>query len=103
MEVSLNLVQKILEPVLQYGYVANDIDVEIANAIAAYVQANPEWIKCSERMPEGETQVLIATEHGEIAIAKRWNGRWSISCLPHDENLCKITHWMPLPAAPKGD
>lgn len=52
------------------------------------------WIKCSERMPQNNEQVLT------------WNGQYKATdlflagCF-----LCNkpklITHWMPLPAAPK--
>lgn len=54
------------------------------------------WIKCSDRMPEHNQQVLT------------WNGQYKASdlCLS-GRFLCLkpdlVTHWMPLPAAPGGD
>lgn len=63
-----------------------------------YVQAleaftNVEWVKCSDRMPEHNQQVLT------------WNGQYKATdlCLS-GRFLCikpnLVTHWMPLPEAP---
>jgi len=71
------------------------------------------WIKCSERMPEPEIPVLIMN-NGDMRIGEiRWDyptheetyqafRYWDD---PFDDgqiwDCCDITHWMPLPAAPK--
>ncbi len=72
-----------------------------------------EWIKCSERMPEDETPVLVML-NGEIRVAEiRWDTPtyeetyqpfryWDD---PYDDGqdweVFDITHWMPLPAPPE--
>lgn len=60
------------------------------------------WISCSEKMPEDHDAVLVCQEGGIIFCAEYESG-----CFYPDEfpNVPKegreITHWMPLPAAPK--
>lgn len=74
---------------------------KFANAIADYVRANPEWIKCSERMPAIDGYYLVALKVAighEISITsfdKKTNDWWA--------NTRLVTHWMHLPTAPKGD
>lgn len=64
---------------------------------AGYVK--PEWISVDDRLPTYEDgKVLIYTPYG-ISIAQKtttnhWKGDNAIPKL--------ITHWMPLPEAPKG-
>jgi hypothetical protein len=58
-----------------------------------------EWISAEERLPTWEDgKVLIYTPYG-ISIAERTtSNRWRGDCaIPK-----LITHWMPLPEAPKG-
>ena len=58
-----------------------------------------EWTSVEERLPTYEDgKVLIYTAYG-ISIAQRTvNNRWRGECaIPK-----LITHWMPLPEAPKG-
>lgn len=72
------------------------------------------WVKCSERMPEPETPVLILL-NGEIRIGEiRWDmptGEESYQPFkywddPNDDGqpweVFDVTHWMPLPAPPDG-
>ncbi|WP_084222730.1 DUF551 domain-containing protein [Trabulsiella guamensis] len=56
------------------------------------------WVACSERMPEQFKAILAFNEYGEV-----WSGAydryWNFYC---DNLLVEyVTHWMPLPAAPK--
>lgn len=82
-------------------------------------QPKPQWIPCSERFPELDQQVLvyaIGKEDGfigdsVIALSKRfifrlfsssdgveeWRSPWQ-----YFSSNYEITHWMPLPNAPKG-
>lgn len=68
--------------------------------------AYAEWVNTLDKLPNERTKVLIATDNG-VQTAKRITGyfgsvlwestvdgsvRWSRS---------EVTHWMPLPAAPK--
>ncbi|MFI4825274.1 DUF3850 domain-containing protein [Enterobacter cloacae] len=56
------------------------------------------WVACSELMPEQFKAILAFNEYGEV-----WSGAydryWNFYC----DNLLveHVTHWMPLPAAPK--
>lgn len=62
------------------------------------------WVACSERMPEEigrywcyvEEQNSLGKSHYQWNCS--WNGdRWWVEC----ENGGRVTHWMPLPAAPQ--
>lgn len=64
----------------------------------------PQWIPCSERMPEEtgrywcyvEEQNDLGKSHYQWNCS--WNGnRWWVE----SENGGRVTHWMPLPAAPQ--
>lgn len=72
-----------------------------------------EWIKCSERMPDDDTEVVVADiDHGQIySAAAAWfiHGRFSLmeglSASNYDggaiiEINFPINHWMPLPEPP---
>ena len=76
--------------------------VEIAANLCEVGYRKQEWISVDERLPEENTEVLIycKTNSGKevffvdkiryfrgLAIWQAWNG--------------KVTHWMPLPEAPK--
>jgi hypothetical protein len=71
----------------------------------------PEWIKCSERMPENKPwssmtdNVLIhwrLLEHSGIIVAYHSNleNVWRDGDTGEDLNAT-ITHWMPLPEKPE--
>lgn len=57
------------------------------------------WVACSERMPEGMTDVSISNGHdvgqgwwdGDV-----WQSQHDYYSVPGE-----VTHWMPLPAAPQ--
>ncbi|EPB0431581.1 DUF551 domain-containing protein [Klebsiella pneumoniae] len=67
-----------------------------------------KWIPVSERMPEVGAKVLCFPLEDE-PIHATFNGQlwlqdvsWSESYEPIDNVItCKVTHWMPLPAAPQ--
>lgn len=75
----------------------DDWHTDFANAIAEYVQANPEWVKCIAQKPENTGWYLVASESGQVRMDcfNVGNGWWS--------NTDKAKYWMPLPAVPKGD
>lgn len=59
-----------------------------------------EWISVDERLPEQCVPVLVyknknSDAYGNMEIAYFEKGRWRGSCREF------ITHWMPLPKAPK--
>lgn len=64
------------------------------------------WIKCSERMPEDEQEVLTRNRMGHcfVSFFDEHSGLFfdkvdvaAACCIEH----ILVTHWMPLPAAPK--
>ena len=62
------------------------------------------WIPCRERLPEEYTAVLVFDKDGEMWAGQiDKNGNWCEAADYDDivpEWLCKVTHWMPLPAGP---
>ncbi|EOJ9649339.1 DUF551 domain-containing protein [Enterobacter roggenkampii] len=60
------------------------------------------WVACSERMPEenAEQEVLACFKGGDISTLYYFEGRWddAYGIVPIRQD---VTHWMPLPAAPK--
>lgn len=65
------------------------------------------WIKCSERLPEKNGPVLMWSTRLETVPTCAADGYelwfWNTEYSPQDYGLRHITHWMPLPEAPKGD
>lgn len=65
-----------------------------------------EWISIEDRLPNYFTWVLIVTEKKFIGVARRFNDvddcpyEWISD---HGEFIDSrwVTHWMPLPKAPK--
>jgi hypothetical protein len=60
-----------------------------------------KWIPVSERLPEAQQRVLTITDLGYIrtdCIRKR-DGHWFNEMF----DPSTVTHWMPLPPAPKGE
>ncbi|MGO0198690.1 DUF551 domain-containing protein, partial [Citrobacter freundii] len=64
------------------------------------------WIKCSERMPEDEQEVLTRNRMGHcfVSFFDEHSGLFfdrvdvaAACCIEH----ILVTHWMPLPAAPQ--
>jgi hypothetical protein len=60
-----------------------------------------QWISVSDRLPEEFISVLLCHRHGGVIVAQLHHGVWydSANSMMGDG----WTHWMPLPAAPKGD
>lgn len=61
-----------------------------------------QWIKCSERMPKPNKQVLAYSARIGVFFALGKNRPifpWEY--LDGDTCRVKVTHWMPLPEAPK--
>lgn len=65
----------------------------------------PEWIKCENRLPEPNIEVLVAFEDDTVAGTSQWCRVKSpdiMGWLGPAENKNKvITHWQPLPKAPR--
>jgi len=72
------------------------------------------WIPVSERLPEHDTNVLIAVgrKDGEVVVKEVLFVDWSLPHEPADprfsddyggEDLKDVSHWMPLPEPPVCD
>ena len=66
----------------------------------------PEWIPCSERLPEEDGQYLITVKYKHVndsyediyAEHGEWyDGRWDMFCFGHCGKVEDIIAWMPLP------
>jgi hypothetical protein len=79
------------------------------NAVANYLvnkgYRKQEWISVEERLPECDTNVLVITVSGSFKIARvniYKNGTVVLWATNDGLGERAITHWMPLPEAPKG-
>ena len=59
---------------------------------------NNEWISVEDRLPEETGKYLVSTKNGVVYQTKYYSGgKWG-----QKDKGKNITHWMPLPEAPKG-
>lgn len=62
----------------------------------------PQWISVEDEMSKIGKDVLVLRDDGEMQVAHQYNEEiarwWSVDGFPLRNN---ITHWMPLPQAPK--
>jgi len=74
---------------------------DAADAIEELLATVPTWISVEERLPEDE-QWLLVWGHGQKipTMMFRESGAWIDDQF---EFHTTITHWMPLPAPPKGE
>lgn len=94
---------KIVRENFKMGYALTFADAMLIQQVIDFaMQAEPVtgWIKCSERMPEPHGETLLvwcrhAMQRGYYGGGNWWviEGRWT----PGE----RVTHWMPLPAAPE--
>lgn len=75
------------------------------NLYTAGYRKQSEWISVEERLPEADTDVLVITCHGSFKVARcniYHNGTLVLWMTNDGLGEKAITHWMPLPEAPKG-
>lgn len=60
---------------------------------------HPRWTPVSERLPEDNTAVIVATDNGMVFQCLYAYDGWDL----WDGYKVNITHWMPLPEPPKED
>lgn len=59
-----------------------------------------KWVKVEDRLPEIYTEVLAWNSRKEfMSVASYYEGYWHYS--DSFDTLADITHWQPLPKAPK--
>lgn len=87
-------------------YVDDMIDSRI-DSIIEFVKREPDdWIKCSEKMPENNKNVLVVIKedgYTDICVGETYGeGNWMINGEQwYEKSDPAITHWMPLPKLPK--
>jgi len=62
-----------------------------------------EWIKLETKLPPERTSILFWNNHTGVILGHVIDGSW-FQCSDGEEYSLKddeITHWMPLPEAPK--
>ena len=77
----------------------------IADRLIANGVTVQEWISVTERLPEDNSDVLAYSRSGEesrIYLACYSNGVW-FDCVFNAPATDTTTHWMPMPAQPKGE
>lgn len=83
-----------------------EYETGFVNGFKAGVEsAQPKWISIKKQLPTRELRVLTINGHGLIRIFgffKRTEKAWTwIDDAGHFNHCNDITHWMPLPKAPK--
>lgn len=74
--------------------------VDIAEHLYNAGYRKQEWISVDERLPKELTHIIVCDEDGSVGEAfcyKEGRFEWIAS-----EEIAFVTHWMPLPEAPKG-
>lgn len=71
--------------------------------IEAWNRRSSGWISVKDRLPENKQIVLVITEFGEMAVCRTDINTHNYIFMLNDTSLQtkKVTHWMPLPEAPK--
>jgi hypothetical protein len=71
------------------------------------------WVSVEDRLPEKYTEVIvypsptyycITAQYGKFSRSiesDTWYYGEYLAGYGHENNTCKVTHWQPLPAAPK--
>ena len=74
---------------------------KLTNALQGYHEQ--EWISVEDKLPEQSGKYLVCTKNGNVYQTKFYSypenigGHWG-----QKDKGRSITHWMPLPDAPKG-
>ena len=79
----------------------HDYEIEMMMFAPEIVPDEPQWIPCSERLPERHIYVLCAGRDG-IGILRYIGEKW-LDGEAHVYTMNEITHWMPLPEPPESE
>jgi hypothetical protein len=81
---------------------ARTLERELAEATSR-ISDSQKWVPVAERLPEGDETRQFLTYSTEWGIEARWfevKGNYRGFCWRSEEGE-HVTHWMPLPEAPK--
>ena len=76
---------------------------EIADKLIANGVTVQKWIPVKERLPETVAPYLVLSKAGNCSVQWFHIHGENFKGFYHAEEPGKITHWMPLPQAPKGE
>jgi hypothetical protein len=73
--------------------------------MAEWLDQHPHWIPIEERKPQERGHYLVYSQFGDVWLSE-WmqdkEGRWDWYVAPICVGIIsKVTHWMPLPPAPR--
>lgn len=108
-------VERLEELALAKGFPSLNVVRDLAKIALAAKRANPvnivgvnerfidEWIKCSDRMPDefGRYWCFIEEQNCLGKSHYQWNCSWNGAQWSESDLTGQVTHWIPLPAAPK--
>ena len=78
----------------------DEYELECAyDAGAMWADAHPRWISVEEELPKDGQHTATINKAGFQAVRHYKGGKWFSS---YGNEYGDITHWMPLPQAPKG-
>ena len=102
MDVREKLVELIAETIELYPSEREELaDGLIANGVTVQ-----EWISVKDRLPEESGYYLVFTDIGRIALlaySKKYQAFNAHDDSYLEEYVIPVTHWMPMPAPPKGE
>ena len=78
---------------------------DIADHLIAHGVTVQEWISVDYRLPEDGVRVLAAHDDGVVRIGICRGYFPAVVSKKHTKTfgIAEVTHWMPLPAPPKGE
>lgn len=80
------------------------IEAVVAGAFMSgidYIQHNPAWISVEDELPNNYEPVIAAFDRHFARVCFHCGDTWYLDNPPVAEPMSGITHWMPLPQAPK--
>ena len=86
------------DPTCVYYGCADCFPYRLADHIIAHGVTIQQWIPVTERLPEPMENPVLAVFMGTVFPAWYHGGKWEV---PSGFFITNITHWMPLPQAPK--
>lgn len=63
---------------------------------------NNGWISCSDRLPEGGTDVIVCKNNMVVAPMRYFNYKFQYKqgTFKYLDQTSQVTHWLPLPSPP---
>ena len=109
--------EEAIKHIITYAYYEDDIPLQVATALdmaisALRAQQEQEskplngWISVQDRLPEESGYYLVFTDIGRIgllAYSKKYQAFNAHDDSYSEEYVIPVTHWMPMPAQPKGE